>query len=420
MRKLTWFTVLILGCAILLRLYQIPERFIFDIDTQYQALYALTIVRDFHIIWIGVSASNIGYYLGPGLTYLTALLLWITKDPVGMGYFASGVGVLTLMSVWFVAKKLFDDKAALVTATIYGFTPVIVNYDRKFWPIFVPLIATWMVYGLIKSHKNKWWLLLCTFLIGISFHVHLSLMVFIPFVVYAFIRANVLTFKRSNVLFILLNFAVYLLLTSPLLVFDFVHNFDNLLTPIRFIQNIGRGVGAVSRPFPLLFAGGVVLSGVLWSVYTKSAERWVTILLGIICLAFTFYPGPMQEYYLVNLFPFVAFAAGFILHKLPAQILAAWVLVFAVLGSVLFIDNKSPRRLEVKKQTIAKVCKTIRKPYYLEIGGDKRDYEGWYYLMSVYCKRPDRSDADAMFGWLYPEHLEKAPEESKLQRVKLP
>lgn len=416
MRKLTWFTVLILGCAILLRLYQIPERFIFDIDTQYQALYALTIVRDFHIIWIGVSASNIGYYLGPGLTYLTALLLWITKDPVVMGYFASGVGILTLMSVWFVAKKLFGDKAALVAATIYGFTPIIVNYDRKFWPIFVPLIATWMVYAFVQSTKDYRWLLLSTILIGLSFHIHLSLMIFIPFIVYLFFRTKAI----FNFKFLILNLASYLLLTSPLLVFDFVHNFDNLLTPIRFIQNIGRGAGAVSRPFPWLFAGGVLVSGVLWGVYTKSAERWVTILLGIICFAFTLYPGPMQEYYLVILFPFVAFAAGYILHKLPAQILAAWILVFAVWGSVLFIDNKSPRRLEVKKQAIAKVCKTIRKPYYLEISGDKRDYEGWYYLMSVYCKQPDRSDADSMFGWLYPEYLEKATDVAKLQRIKLP
>lgn len=410
------YSYLIVILGVLLRLYQIPERFIFDIDTQYQALYALTIVRDFHIIWIGVSASNIGYYLGPGLTYLTALLLWITKDPVGMGYFASGVGVLTLMSVWFVAKKLFDDKAALVTATIYGFTPVIVNYDRKFWPIFVPLIATWMVYAFVRSTKDNRWLLLATILIGLSFHIHLSLTIFIPFIAFIFFRTKAI----FNFKFLILNLAFYLLLTSPLIVFDFVHNFDNLLTPLRFIQNIGKGVGVLERPFPWVLFGGAVLCIILWFVYKKHAERWVLALLGTICVAFTLYPGPMQEYYLVILFPFVAFAAALILQKLPVQIIVVWALVFAMWGSMTFIKTNNPRRLEVKKQTIAKVCKTITKPYYLEISGDKRDYEGWYYLMSAYCRQPDRSDADAMFGWLYPEHLEKALDESKLQRVRLP
>lgn len=415
MRKLTWFTLLILGCALFLRLYQIPQRFIFDIDTQYQVLYAQTIVRDFHIIWIGVSASNIGYYLGPGLTYLTALLMWISSDPVVLGYFASLVGVLTLLSVWFVVKKLFGDKAALIAATLYGFTPIIVNYDRKFWPIFVPLVAVWMTYAFVRSAKNYRWLILATILIGLSFHIHLSLMLFIPFYIFTFFRTKAIV----NVKFLILNLFIYFLLTSPLLVFDFVHNFDNLLTPLRFIQNMGKGT-AVPHAFPWMFAGGAVLCVALWKIYTKPAMRWVLVILATICLAFTVYPGPMQEYYLVVLFPFVAIAVGFILHKLPNQILAAWILVFAVWGSMSFIKTNNPRRLEVKKQTITKVCKTITKPYYLEIGGDKRDYEGWYYLMSVYCRQPDRSDADAMFGWLYPEHLEKAAEESKLQRVRLP
>lgn len=420
MRKLMWFTVIILVSAIILRLYQIPERFIFDIDTQYQSLYAQTIVSDFHIVWIGVSASNIGYYLGPGLTYLTALLLWITKDPVVMGYFASGVGVITLMSAWFVTKKLFGEKASLIATTIYGFTPIIITYDRKFWPIFVPLITVWMTYGLVKSQKNKWWLLLCSFLVGISFHIHLTLMIFIPFVLYAFLKSKALQLTISNSKFLIVNLFIYLLLTSPLLVFDFVHNFDNLLTPLRFIQNIGKGVGVVERPFPWVLFGGAVLCIALWFVYKKHAERWVLVLLGTICVAFTLYPGPMQEYYLVILFPLVAFAAALILQKLPVQIIVVWALVFAMWGSMTFIKTNNPRRLEVKKQTIAKVCKTISKPYYLEIEGDKRDYEGWYYLMSVYCKRPDRSDADAMFGWLYPEHLEKAQPIEKLQLIKAP
>jgi 4-amino-4-deoxy-L-arabinose transferase-like glycosyltransferase len=419
MRKLTWFTVLILGGALFLRIYQIPQRFIFDIDTQYQALYARTIVRDFHIVWIGVSASNIGYYLGPGLTYLTAFLLWINSDPVVMGYFASFVGALTLLSVWFVARKLFGDKAALIATTVYGFTPIIIAYDRKFWPIFVPFIAVWMTYALVMSQKNKWWLLACAFLVGLSFHVHLSLMLFIPFVLYAFWKSGTLSFRMTNVKIIVGSLLTYLALTSPLLVFDFVHNFDNLLTPLRFIQNIGKGTGVMPRTFPWMFAGGIVLSVALWKIYTNHAMRWVLAILATICLAFTFYPGPMQEYYLVILFPFVAMAIGFVLHKLPSRILAAWVLVFAVWGTTLFIEGKSPRRLEVKKQMITRVCKTIRKPYYLEIGGDKRDYEGWYYLITVYCKRPDRSDVDSMFGWLYPEYLQNALPVEQLQKVRM-
>jgi len=413
--------VLIIVIAIFLRFYQVPERFIFDIDTEYQALLASTIVKDFHIIWIGVSASNIGYYLGPGLTYLTAFLLWITKDPVVLGYFASLIGSFTLLSICFVSQKLFGKKVSFITTVIYGFMPFIINYDRKFWPIFIPLIGVWIFYGLVQSQKNKWWLFLCTFLISISFHIHLSLMLFLPFIIYTFFRSNILTFKRFNLFFLFLNIVIYLIITSPLLVFDCVHNFDNILAPLRFIQNLGKGKTIVHRDISWIFVAYSV-GGLYFWIRTKSfTEKMLYGIFILICFAFISYPGPMQDYYTVIIFPFLTITVALILAKFPSFVINIGLLVFIWITSYLFITNPSQYGLSAKKIAIKRLCPTLRnKPYYLKVGAEGRDYNGWYYLFTTYCKQPSRSDVDDMFGWLYQEELNKAPSQDNLIKINAP
>ncbi|KKQ38833.1 MAG: hypothetical protein US54_C0002G0021 [Candidatus Roizmanbacteria bacterium GW2011_GWA2_37_7] len=56
------------------RLWKVPELFNFTFSEEMQAFLAWEQVKNFHPIWIGVSAANINYYLGPGFTYLNAML----------------------------------------------------------------------------------------------------------------------------------------------------------------------------------------------------------------------------------------------------------------------------------------------------------------------------------------------------------
>jgi len=413
-------SLVVLAIAIFLRFWQVPARFIFDIDVQYQVLYALTIVKDFHIVWIGVSASNTGYYLGPGLVYLTSFLLWISRNPVVLGYFASLVGSLTLLSIWFVAKKIFGEKVSLIATVLYGCVPFIINYDRRFWPIFVPLVATWMLYGLIRSQHNKWWLLLCVFLIGISFHIHLSLMLFWPFVIYAFMRSGVFRLKRSNMIILALSVLMYFALTSPLLVFDLVHNFDNIKAPFRMLEQLGKGGTRVPRAFPWTMLALLAGSTVLFIKQKSVQAKWLLGILSVMLFALIVYPGPMQEYYLVLVFPYLAMGTGVAVSKESNTIVVMVLAVIILVGSYSFLVQPNTRGLAVKKASAEKVCpQTADKPDYLEVGRGGRDYEGWYYLFSVYCKQPARSDVDSMFGWLYQDYLNTSPPMEQLTKIQL-
>src|SRR3990167_3317458 len=76
--KKVLFMVIIL-IILFLRFWKVTELFNFTFSEEIEALMAWEQVKNFHPIWIGVSAANINYYLGPGFVYFQALLLFISK-----------------------------------------------------------------------------------------------------------------------------------------------------------------------------------------------------------------------------------------------------------------------------------------------------------------------------------------------------
>lgn len=412
---------------VFLRLYNVNERFIFDIDVQYQALLAKTIIEHFHIIWIGVSASTIGYYLGPGIVYVTALLLWLSKgDPVVLGYFASLIGSLTALSLYYISTKLFNRKVAVISVIIYGFSTFIIGYDRKYWPIAIPLIALWIFYALVQSQKNSRWLIVSVMLIALSYHIHMSLLLFWPFIIWSFFKL----FKKIHSSTWIMSIGGYLIITLPLLFFDLVHNFDNMLMPIRFIKNFGHSTAGFHTHFgylltivnniwfanyqklsflPLLLTLFTLLTAFhLLSGKKKYPQLLLIFIIAIFFILFGLYPGLLQEYYAVLLFPFIAIAISLFLADMRLSLTLLFMLIFISVNMYSFFASKNTSGLVVKKNLIKKVMRDVHDDYYLSYEGNF-DMEGWRYLFEVFGRTPARSKADAMFGWIYPKKISSTP-----------
>lgn len=421
----------VLALSVFLRFNRVPLNFSFDIDTQYQALLAKTIVKHFHIIWIGVSASNIGYYLGPGLVYLTAGLIWFSKgDPVILGYFASLVGCLTVLSVAYITNNLYGKKTALISTVFYGFSSFIVLYDRKYWPLFVPLIAVWIFYSLVKSRYNHRWLLVSIILIAASYHIHLSLLFFWPFILLTIVSC----FKKIRLIDWILMGVSYLAITSPLLVFDFVHNFDNLLMPLRYIQNLSNNhISGFQTHFPFVISTiqkvfleqntitipifVLILCISLLSIIHSGLRRSTFLLISIVILfilMFSFYPGPLQEYYVTLVLPFIVIAFALFLKKMPQIIIVPLLILFVAVQIRSSLLTTNIWGLENKKKLIIETSRYLNDSYYLSFDND-RDYDGWRYLFEAYGKTPSSSQADSMFGWIY--QTEISQEKPKLRVI---
>jgi len=444
----------VFALIILLRLWKVQEYFSFNFDEEYQATLAWSLVKDFHVIWIGVSTSGLKYYLGPGFTYLNWLLFKIGRgDPLMLAYFASIWGIVTSASVWYVTSRLVNKKAALFAALLYGVSAFFIFYDRRFWnPLPIPFISIWMVYTLTKAKENSRWLIVSAILMASAYHVHLSLMVFWPVFLYVIFSLR----KKIHITTWALMFGSYLLVTSPLIVFDFVHNFDNILAPLRFIQSSAdgrttQGVGLMEtmishgqiimqslgkilflKPFtniqeehnlgayggaatnPPLFLSLVAFGIVAWFVKKNiKVEKLsiVVITLIVYAILFVMYSGVAGSYFILAPLTLVTVAFGWFLGRIdirPAVLLAA---IFTLTSTTTIVTATQERfGLKIRKEIVIESMHYLKdEPFALEIyGKDPRKYHpygGWRYLYKAYGRTPVASFADEPFGWIYPDEL---------------
>ncbi len=415
MKRSYWLVLFIFAIAAFLRFWKVPQLFFFGIDEEYQTLLAWEQVKHFHKIWIGLSAANTGYYIGPGLVYLHALLLKLSGgDPLIFGYFASLVGFATLIILYFVVRKLFDQRTALIATILSGFSPFVVYYDRRFWnSTFVPITAILLFYSLVRAKKNSRWFIFSTFLIAVAFHIHASLFIFIPIIILMMYRYIIIT-KRFDKLTIAASVIIYLIITSPLLVYDLVHNFDNLKTPFRMLSQIGKGSGHFSILQHLtVFPAWITIAAIIvlvWFFLSEEGKKHTVLktVVGFYLFLFLFYPGPMLDYYYLGFFPFFAIIVGLFFRRLNNVLLGLIIFSYAIASFFMIIRWPENGGLAAKKQFIETTSRQIgNNSFYLSTNQNYLYFGGWRYLFKIYGKTPAQSQADQLFGWIYPEEISK-------------
>ncbi|TSC87763.1 MAG: Uncharacterized protein G01um10147_449 [Microgenomates group bacterium Gr01-1014_7] len=442
--------ILILALSIFLRFYNLQDLFIFGADEEHQTALAMTIVKDFHIIWIGVSAANLDFYLGPFWVYFTAFWLFLSKgDPLITGFVASTIGVLTTLLIFFVGKKLFGVKVGLIASLLYASLPLMVFFDRKYLtPTLVPSLSLIMLFSLYQTrYSDKWWIFFAA-AYGLVFHTHLSLIFFGLIGFYFLIRDRKTLSKKV----VVISFIVFLMIVSPLIAFDYFHKWSNITVPFRLLkiintkpfyinlqvhskslfESLGRlwylNPGSVisdeipfacdnttstrTKPSVLLSTASLVLLGwfltkrVTWK---ERLHRLLALSILVIIIPFLLFPGGAFEYYLLGFFPLFLFLPGILLQNVKhwgAIIMVGIVLSFPVLGIYTIMDTNMDFSFKTKKELISKVMGVIvDQPFELYENGICHKYEGWRYLFSIYGKRPERSSTDPVLGWLYPEEI---------------
>ena len=448
--KSNWFLLIIILISVFFRFYKIGEWFTFNFDEEYQALLAWEQVKNFHPIWIGVSASNVGFYLGPGVTYLGAILLRINKDPLILAYFASLLGVFTTLSIYYVTSTLHSQKAGIYAALIYSVSTFSAYFDRRFWSATpIVFISIWLYFSFVKAQKNTRWLVLTAALMALSLHVHLSLLSFWPVAIFIVWK------KRKNIKLKnwLLIIGSYLLFVSPLMVFDYFHKFDNLTMPLSFIQKFlssnqgggnifgnlpafykvlsnfwllrlntnvqeefGLGIHGASSPAYLILILFSLLI-IFWLIYQAVFQKKFRILLSSMLLfifAFLTYSAGTVQYFLLGFLVLFAINAGLFFSAIPQKLSYLIIGGFIIANcAVLLTTTQTQYGLMIRKQLIKKIYPYIKNEsfYMTTLSPDKRQYHssgGWRYLFKAYGKTPDASHADKFFGWIYPDEIKSS------------
>ncbi|MDP3733205.1 MAG: glycosyltransferase family 39 protein, partial [Candidatus Daviesbacteria bacterium] len=213
MSKFKIAIILILLLAALLRFYNLPNSFVFAGDEEYQAILAQSLIKDFHIIWIGVNAAHLGFYLGPYWVYFTSFWLFLSKgDPLITGYISSFIGIATTLLIVLTGSALFNKKTGLMSGLLYAALPLMVFFDQKYWnPTPIPLLSIIMLLSLFKLKENPKWLLLFAGSFGLLFHTHLSLTPLIFVTIFLVIKQKIKLNKRI----IFLSLLTFLLIITP-------------------------------------------------------------------------------------------------------------------------------------------------------------------------------------------------------------
>ncbi|HCX25329.1 TPA: hypothetical protein DHT69_00580 [Candidatus Collierbacteria bacterium] len=442
--------ILLFIFLIVLRFWKSAEWFSFNFDEEYQALLAWSQVKDFHPIWIGVSASNFGFYLGPAFTYLNALLFWIGNGDLSvLAYFSSFFGIITTISLYFVASRIFSKKVGLISAILYGFSALLIYFDHRFWnPTPIAFVTIWLLYSLYRAEKDTRWFILSTIIMASGLHLHLSLMVYWPLVIFLVLK----NIKKISLSIWMISIFSYLAVVSPLIVFDINHNFDDLLGPIRYVLSpktsgsvfgldqliyhlnnvwfsISRalylkpytniqeehGLGAhgdMTRPVFLISLFVVLIF--VWFFRKAIKERKFQILAWMIVsilLFYLLYPSIGCEYYLLGFFIMTTIVLGLFLEKVSWKLLTPLFAIYIAINSVtIFTTTQSQYGLTTRRNLINQIMPLIgNSPFSLEtVGKDPRPYHpygGWRYLFQTYGNHPSSSSADEYFGWIYPDEF---------------
>lgn len=455
--------LLILIISAFLRFYNLPNIFIFAGDEEYQAILAQSLIKDFHIIWVGVNAAHLGFYLGPYWTYFSAFWLFLSKgNPLITGYISSINGILTTLLIILTGSSLFNKKNGLLAGLLYATLPLMVFLDQKYWnPTLIPLLSLLLLLSLFKAKQNPKWLIVFAACFGLVFHTHLSLLPLILVAIFWLIKQKVKPSKKV----IFLSLTAFLFMLAPLITFDYFHKGSNITTPLRYKEITADYRNRVnpSHHFPALFqalgrvwfiqapsnnadevitscadtsriddpkVAGIsqrfnppvwlsILGSSLLLIFLISRRTWkkenstlLALFLIAVIGAFLLFPGGAFEYYLLGVFPLVVFLPGILagyFTKLKPFIISA-VFLIATLGIFTVLTNKPEFGLGMKNILIKQVITYINnEPFELKQTGLCHFYEGWRYLFIVNGRKPERSQSDQGLGWLYPDEITDKP-----------
>ncbi len=346
------------------RLYKIDQYMTFLGDEGRDVIVVRRFLTEFHPPLIGPGTSVGNMYLGPLYYYMMAPALLIANfSPVGPAVQVAVLGILTVAFVWWTGRMWFGKLGGLVAAGLYAISPIIIVYSKSSWnPNIMPFFALLSIYSIWKvwkENKFKWLVVL-----GISFafvlQSHYLGLLLAPtlfvFWLLTFINIRKTNMKKNLIKNSLIGILLFLILMSPLLIFDIRHGGTNVHAIEALVtsrKDIGFSLGASlskSGSTAFMIASNLVsaknlylsvvtlalfLSVLVWVIMNKKFKSplGLVVLWLLIGLAgISVYKNPVFDHYLGFLFP-----APFLLIGAVAENLRKSKIIFLMFGVYLLL-----------------------------------------------------------------------------------
>lgn len=369
--------------ALAVRLWRISEYLTFLGDEGRDVRIVRDLLRG-NLVFIGPMTSIGNMYLGPLYYYLMAPALWLSNlDPVGPAAMNAILGTITVILTWWVGRTWFNPLTGIIAAILFALSPVAIIYSHSSWnpnPMpFFSLLVIWSAWQVWRKH-NFVWLIVEGVALAFALQMHYLGLLLIPTIAVF----SLLTFKdvwsdkglkKQIIIYRLLSIVVFLLLMSPLVLFDLKHNGQNFnafkqfftdrqttvnLNPARSdrflpaIESVAAELLLGRQLKYALLSAIIILVGSIWSFKKNIKQRKELFLLftwiGFGILGLGIYKQHIYAHYFGFLFPAIYLLTGFLLSflwkrtipfKLISLILFSCLIFHAVVYSPL---KQSPNR----------------------------------------------------------------------------
>lgn len=355
--------------AAFLRLYNIEGYMIFLGDQGRDALIMKKILSgDLPLIGPPTSVGNI--YLGPLYYYMMFIPMVLTGlNPVSAAVMNALIGVATILLVYYVGKVWFGRMSGLLAALLYAISPVTINYSRFSWnPNPTPFFALLAIFSLYKAHTsgNYKWFILTGAATAAAVQMHYLALILLPILGVAW--AKELLVKRGKFFWRGTFFGIlsFLVLMSPLFIFDLRHNFLNYRAAAAFFSegsSVSINIFSNLARLPQIYSYNLIgrymagenyiwqaILSILIIIPLVSYRNWQVLTLGIwLLLGFvgvSFYQQEIYDHYLgfLNPVPYLLFGSLLMFKKFK------WVILALAAAIILVNLQKNPLLLPPQNQ----------------------------------------------------------------------
>lgn len=394
-------------------------------DQDLIAWFILDVLNNQHIRLIGQETSQSGVFIGPLFYYLMIPFYALTNmHPIGGIIFSTIIGLLTILSIYWVFEKIVNKRVGLLGAFIYAINFTLVFTDREVVPTTpVVLWSTWFLYSLylLLNNKKERALIILGVLIGLIWHLNMGLILTMPLVVLAIIFTGKYKFKLKPSLIAMGLFGV---LVMPYLIFELRHGW----TQTQSILSIGDGISEFSladrfdRVLQLLFTNlnriasldyldinriysVYLFIGIYCLIYIKKIidKSLADLLLFWVVIYIVFFSlntlNPSEYYFngLTVVWVFILSLGFEIIYKFDRKFLYLLIGIYLIINLSKFFSVKVNKSGYLERQAIVSEIKRDARAHnypcvsvsYIVKPGFDLGYRYLFYLENMHVNRPD-------------------------------
>lgn len=235
--------VFIFAVAFFVRFYNFPDRVTFWSEQARSLMVSADYLNKPSLLgqeYFRQDSLNHVIFAGAFFNYSLVPLILISKfDPIKITSFFALFNLLTGLAVFVAAKKMFNEKVAVISLFLFLFNDFMVYHSLFIWSYnYLPFVGVLILYFSWRFRTTKD--AIDIFLVGFFCGLGISLQYMFAFFAVAVFIANI--WKGKHLLKDSLIFAMGIFLANlPLIIFDFRHNFYQTRTLLQYFVDTLKG-----------------------------------------------------------------------------------------------------------------------------------------------------------------------------------